>query len=95
MLTEFGGIAYDKFPPPGIQQVWGYSKVTGDKDFIDLYQQLQRVVSNSAMFSGFRYTQFADTFHEANGLLCADRTPKIALEKIHIATTLFDPSPST
>jgi hypothetical protein len=34
------------------------------------------------MFSGFCYTQFADTFQEANGLLRADRTPKIALEKI-------------
>ena len=29
------------------------------------------------MFSGFCYTQFADTFQEANGLLYADRTPKI------------------
>ena len=29
------------------------------------------------MFSGFCYTQFADTFQEANGLLREDRTPKI------------------
>ena len=34
-----------------------------------------------ALFSGFCYTQFADTFQEANGLLRADRTPKIPLER--------------
>jgi len=37
------------------------------------------------MFSGFCYTQFADTFQEANGLLFADRSPKIPLEKIAAA----------
>jgi hypothetical protein len=31
----------------------------------------------TGMFSGFCYTQFADTFQEVNGLLYADRTPKI------------------
>jgi hypothetical protein len=38
------------------------------------------------MFSGFCYTQFCDTFQEVNGLLCADRTPKIPLEVIAEAT---------
>ena len=91
MLTEFGGIAYEKFPTPGIQKIWGYSKVHDDKDFFDLYQELLHVVNTTAMFSGFCYTQFADTFQEANGLLCADRTPKIALEKIRAATSNLDP----
>jgi hypothetical protein len=35
-------------------------------------------------FSGFCYTQFADTFQEVNGLF-ADRTPKFALERISAA----------
>ncbi len=39
----------------------------------------------TGMFSGFCYTQFADTFQEVNGLLHADRTPKIPLEKIAAA----------
>jgi hypothetical protein len=34
------------------------------------------------MFSGFCYTQFADTFQEANGLLTARREPKIPIERI-------------
>jgi hypothetical protein len=38
------------------------------------------------MFSGFCYTQFADTYQEANGLLYADRTPKFPLERIAAAT---------
>ena len=93
ILTEFGGIAYEKFPTPGIQQIWGYSKVSGDQDFLGLYQKLMHVVNNSSMFSGFCYTQFADTFQEANGLLCADRTPKIALAQIRSATCNLDPLP--
>ena len=38
------------------------------------------------MFSGFFYTQFTDTFQEANDLLFADRTPKLPLDKIAKAT---------
>ena len=52
------------------------------------YGALLDVVANSALFSGFCYTQFADTFQEANGLLYADRTPKIPLEAIARATQI-------
>ena len=38
------------------------------------------------MLSGFCYTQFADTYQEANGLLFEDRTPKFPLELISAAT---------
>jgi hypothetical protein len=38
------------------------------------------------MFSGFCYTQFADTYQEVNGLLYADRTPKVPLDRIAAAT---------
>jgi hypothetical protein len=44
------------------------------------------------MFSGFCYTQFADTFQEANGLLYADRTPKMPLARI-AAAVAGDPPP--
>ena len=33
-----------------------------------------------------RYTQFVDTYQEANGLLYSDRTPKFPLERIAAAT---------
>ncbi len=86
MLTEFGGIAYDKSGLAGREEVWGYCKVESDEAFLEKYRQVLKVVSNIAMFSGFCYTQFADTFQEANGLLSADRTPKLPLEEIHAAT---------
>ena len=38
------------------------------------------------LLAGFCYTQFADTYQEANGLLYADRTPKFPMEQIAAAT---------
>jgi hypothetical protein len=38
------------------------------------------------LLAGFCYTQLADTYQEANGLLYADRTPKFPLEAIAEAT---------
>jgi len=88
MLTEFGGIAFPKCPSPGVSQTWGYSVVEDDATFAQRYHGLLDVVANTTLFSGFCYTQFADTFQEANGLLCADRTPKIPLETIAEATKI-------
>jgi hypothetical protein len=44
-------------------------------------------VQSLGVFAGFCYTQFADTYQEANGLLFADRRPKFPIEAIHAATT--------
>ncbi|MDB5934763.1 MAG: glycoside hydrolase family 2 [Massilia sp.] len=84
VLTEFGGIAYD--PCASTAATWGYSRAHTAESFLELYRSLLYVVNNTFMFSGFCYTQFADTFQEANGLLCADRTPKVPLEQIYAAT---------
>jgi hypothetical protein len=86
MLTEFGGIAYVKVKEAGVDSTWGYATADSDAAFLGRYQAMLGVVNRTAMFSGFCYTQFADTFQEANGLLCGDRTPKIPLEKIRAAT---------
>lgn len=85
VLTEFGGIAFDK---QGGQEdkTWGYSRAHNEDSYLDLYRRLLAVVNTTTMFSGFCYTQFSDTFQEANGLLCADRTPKVSLELISAAT---------
>ena len=47
--------------------------------------ELLDVVRDLQVFSGFCYTQFTDTYQEANGLLYADRTPKIPIEEIAAA----------
>ncbi|HET9646414.1 MAG TPA: glycoside hydrolase family 2, partial [Burkholderiaceae bacterium] len=88
MLTEFGGIAYVKKPEPGVRQTWGYTRARSDEEFARMYRELLEVVIHTPLFSGFCYTQFADTFQEANGLLSADRTPKIPIEEIAQATRL-------
>jgi hypothetical protein len=84
VLTEFGGIAFDTKAPD--IDTWGYSRANTAESFYEHYTALLKVVNETQMFSGFCYTQFADTYQEANGLLNADRTPKIPFEKISAAT---------
>jgi beta-galactosidase/beta-glucuronidase len=90
MLTEFGGIAFPLPPQPGagLKTPWGYSGAGTEEDFLRRYRELVHVVANTALFSGFCYTQFADTFQETNGLLYADRTPKVPVEEIARATRI-------
>ena len=84
MLTEFGGIAYDTRATGS--RTWGYSRATDAESFLTQYTELLKAVSETTMFSGFCYTQFTDIFQETNGLLNADRSPKVALEAICEAT---------
>jgi hypothetical protein len=85
MLTEFGGIAYAR-EQQAQGETWSYSSATGQQELANNYRKLLAVVNGTVMFSGFCYTQFADTFQEANGLLYADRTPKFPIELICAAT---------
>ena len=87
VLSECGGIAYNKCRQPGVRETWGYSMVTTEEEYERRYRELMDVIIPISIFSGFCYTQFTDTFQEANGLLCADRTPKLSLAVIREATT--------
>jgi beta-galactosidase/beta-glucuronidase len=82
MLTEFGGIAFSRES----SGTWGYSRAHSAEEFGKEYTQLLRVVRGLPLLAGFCYTQFTDTYQEANGLLYADRTPKVPLEQIALAT---------
>jgi hypothetical protein len=84
MLTEFGGIAFvpGSEPVDRSDRTWGYSRAGEAAEFTRMFEALIDTVIHTALFSGFCYTQFADTFQEANGLLTADRTPKIPIEQI-------------
>lgn len=81
VLSEFGGIAVT-----GQKGTWGYSKVAGEEALASQYEQLMRAVHSIGLLSGFCYTQFADTYQEANGLLYADRRPKVPLARLAAAT---------
>jgi beta-galactosidase/beta-glucuronidase len=83
MLTEFGGIAFSR----DRQRTWGYARANTSEEFARRYRELLDVVRELQVFSGFCYTQFSDTYQEANGLLYADRTPKIPLDQIAAATS--------
>jgi hypothetical protein len=82
MLTEFGGIAFSR----DAKGTWGYARARTPEEFARRYRELLDVVRELQVFSGFCYTQFADTYQEANGLLFADRTPKIPLDEIAAST---------
>jgi beta-galactosidase/beta-glucuronidase len=82
MLTEFGGIALAR----DTSGTWGYSRSDSAADFARRYKELLSAVRELGLIAGFCYTQFADTYQEANGLLYADRTPKIPLQQIANAT---------
>ncbi|HVG26239.1 MAG TPA: glycoside hydrolase family 2 TIM barrel-domain containing protein [Acidobacteriaceae bacterium] len=83
VLTEFGGIAFGK----GREDIWGYSRTETSDQLLENYSALLEVVRNLPALAGFCYTQFTDTYQEANGLLYADRTPKAPFEEIALATT--------
>jgi hypothetical protein len=87
VLSEFGGLTYQKQREAGVGKVWGYTEINDEEKFAVLFEQLMETVIHTALFSGFCYTQFSDTFQEANGLLYADRTPKIPLERIRQAVS--------
>jgi hypothetical protein len=78
VLTEFGGIAFSRAP----QGTWGYTRVQTPEELARRFRELLSVVRNLGLLSGFCYTQFADTYQEANGLLFADRSPKLPLDQI-------------
>ena len=80
MLSEFGGIAYAL--PERRAGTWGYVRADTAEELAERYARLLETVRGLSLLAGFCYTQFADTYQEANGLLYADRTPKIPLEEI-------------
>jgi hypothetical protein len=81
VLSEFGGIAYSDNP-----KTWGYSRCASPENLADRYRDLLQTVRSLDLLSGFCYTQFADTYQEANGLLYADRRPKFSIALISEAT---------
>jgi beta-galactosidase/beta-glucuronidase len=81
MLTEFGGIAFSDRAGS-----WGYSRAENAAEFSRQYYNLLSAVRSLPLLAGFCYTQFTDTYQEANGLLYMDRTPKFPINEIAVAT---------
>ncbi len=69
-----------------MNETWGYSRSDTSSDLLDRYSRLLEAVRSLPALAGFCYTQFTDTYQEANGLLFADRTPKAPFHDIALAT---------
>ena len=83
MLTEFGGISYR----PGTSTAWfGYGTVTDPEAFLSKYRELVEAILASPAIAGFCYTQLTDTEQETNGLLTANRDPKIDMAAVRSIT---------
>lgn len=83
MITEFGGVSY----AGGRADAWGYSTATDDDDFAARVGDLLDAVRACRPVVGFCWTQLTDTGQETNGLLHADRRPKLAVEVLRRLVT--------
>jgi hypothetical protein len=90
VLSEFGGIACSTD-----KTAWGYSSCQTSEELRQRYTELLETIRGLDLLSGFCYTQFADTYQEANGLLYADRRPKFPIAAIAEATRGFRAGPAT
>jgi hypothetical protein len=79
VISEFGGISYDPDPPAGWR---GYGAVDSPEELLAAVADLVGALLSSPALAGFCWTQLTDTQQERNGLLTADRTPKVPLERI-------------
>jgi len=77
ILSEFGGITLRLDDAHGTAGGYGYGAVSNPAALLDKYTELVRAVLASTVLAGFCYTQLTDVEHEANGLLTAEREPKI------------------
>ena len=77
LLTEMGGVKLKD------ADGWGYSAdVKGEEELLDYLGNIMKAVRKFKNIQGFCYTQLTDVMQEANGLLDAERSPKVSLEKL-------------
>jgi beta-galactosidase/beta-glucuronidase len=77
MLTEIGGTSLR----PSAGEAWhGYATVTSAEALAARLKDIVDAVLDSREVAGFCWTQLTDTEQETNGLLTADREPKIPFE---------------
>ena len=61
---------------------WGYGAgVKNDEEFLSRFASLINAIKKMDI-SGYCYTQVTDVEQEVNGLLTADRQPKVPVEEI-------------
>lgn len=77
LMTEFGGLNIATSADDG----WGYATCADGDELVQRYGRLLAEVRRTGVFQGFCYTQLTDVESETNGVLTADREPKVDLVK--------------
>lgn len=72
IISEFGGVSF-----AGDAGTWGYALVGSEGEFGERLRDLFGALNRSTGIAGYCYTQLSDTEQEANGLVTADRRPKL------------------
>lgn len=80
IVSEFGGITFA--PDHEDERVWGYAVAATAEEFEAHLRALIAAVDDSPQLAGWCYTQLTDTMQEANGLVDAQRRPKLPLETL-------------
>lgn len=84
LLSEYGGIA---LLCDSSEENWGYNEFAEtSEEYIERIKTLTETVRNLPDCCGYCYTQLTDVFQEVNGLLTAERVPKVPIE---ILNTIF------
>jgi hypothetical protein len=90
MVTEFGGLTLQSDAGS-----WNaYGTVASAEEFLAKYTELVDILLDSPVVAGFCYTQLTDTVQEQNGLLGADRQPKLdpaAVRRVNQRTSVGRP----
>lgn len=87
IVSEFGGLGLT--PKPG-EPWFGYATLGSANQLGESFANLVAALLDSPGLAGFCYTQLTDTFQETNGLLDANRKPKLPVEFVRKA--LCEPS---
>lgn len=75
ILSEYGGIAMKR------DEGWGYGAFTADEDeFCRRFGSQNEAIRKIPYFTGLCYTQLTDVQQEVNGLVDAERNPKLSPE---------------
>ncbi|HEY5466661.1 MAG TPA: sugar-binding domain-containing protein, partial [Clostridia bacterium] len=80
LMTEYGGIAFARDATSG---QWGYFGAVSDEEaFFARYGGITGAIRSMPWIRGYCYTQLTDVMQEVNGLLTADRRPKVDMDRV-------------
>jgi hypothetical protein len=84
VMSEFGGISLDL---DDVSSWRGYGSVSTPEQLLEAFGALVDALLDSPAVAGFCWTQLTDTQQERNGLVRADRRPKVAVEQVRAIVT--------